>query len=189
MSQRLNYFHTIHKAIRRQLFLLSIDLGAANFDSRSEVESLQVRFENLKGYLDRHAAHEDHYFMAFFEQKIPHLTQVFKHEHEAQEVSLGKMAASFEAILKNQDTDNTDAGYRLYLQFNDFTASYCQHLDREETQIMPALWACCTDEELLKPYLSLLSSFTAEDFYETITKFWPAINAKERKMLVTPPSM
>ncbi|MBS0286074.1 MAG: hemerythrin domain-containing protein [Proteobacteria bacterium] len=189
MSKRINYFQTIHKAIRRLLFLLSIDLGAVDMSDLDEVKVLYERFEHLKAYLESHAHHEENHIHALIKAKLPELYAVTEREHQEQEGELDKLAKSFKDLLAiNNSEQRIAAGYTLYLQFNQFVSSYCTHLWAEEGQIMPGLWQTCTDEELLKHFLSLMASFTQEEYFDSLDKFWPAINKQEKTAMVALPS-
>ncbi len=182
--ERINYYQSIHKTLRRLLFLFSIELGTADFTSDNEVLSLIVQFEKVKKYLDEHADHEDTFFHPFIHKQIPNECEQLEIEHRALEIQLEEVAKAINGILKEVSAlQRQNLGYSLYLSYNKFIASYLDHLHEEETKIMPKLWDKNEDNILLTPLKFFIENMTQEDFISSKNDFILAISPQEKASL------
>lgn len=182
--ERINYYQSIHKTLRRLLYLFSIELGTADFTCDNQIQSLIIQFEKVKKYLDDHAEHEDTFFHPFIHQQIPVECEQLETEHQALEIQLQDVAKTIYGILKEpSELQRQNLGYSLYLSYNQFIASYLEHLHQEETKIMPMLWKKNDDNTLLTPLKFFIENMTQEDFISSKNDFLHAISPQEKANL------
>ncbi len=183
-SDRVNYYQSIHKTLRRLLFLFSIELGAADMTCDAQVHSLIQQYKKVKVYLEDHAMHEDTYFHPFIQKHIPKECEDLEREHQAQDSVLQRISTLFDDVLKEKSPlQRQNLGWSLYLMVNQFIAGYLQHLEQEEAQIMPALWQKCDDKTLLEPMQVFIQSMTKEEFLSSKNDFLPAISPQEKALI------
>ncbi|MBI2792654.1 MAG: hemerythrin domain-containing protein [Gammaproteobacteria bacterium] len=184
---RVNYYQTIHKALRRLLYLFSIELGCEDMGIEENAQKLQTQFLQLKALLEEHAHHEDKYLHPFISQKLPKESNEIVKEHAEQDKHMQAIADMFTSVLAQSDIkERQHLGYQLYVLFNRFVADYIAHLDQEEAVIMPLLWQCCDDDdELMKPLQAFLASKTKQDFIDSLDYMLPAMNPQERELMLS----
>ncbi len=181
---RVNYYQSIHKTLRRLLFLFSIELGAADMTCDAQVHSLIQQYKKVKDYLESHAMHEDTYFHPFIQKHLPKECEELEKEHKTQDHSLQRISTLFDTILKETSSlQRQNLGWSLYLMVNQFIADYLQHLEQEETLIMPKLWQKCDDKQLLEPMHVFIKNMSKEDFLSSMNDFLPAISPQEKALL------
>ncbi len=181
---RVNYYQSIHKTLRRLLFLFSIELGAADMTCDEHVKSLVQHYQRVKDYLEDHAMHEESYFHPFIQKHIPKECEDLEREHQAQDLVLQRISTLFDEVLKEKSSlQRQNCGWSLYLMVNQFIAGYLQHLEQEEAHIMPALWQKCDDKTLLEPMQAFIQSMTKEDFHSSKNDFLPAISPQEKVLI------
>src|SRR5690348_12949089 len=95
---RVNYYQTIHKALRRLLYLFSIELGSEDMGMQENVEKLQTQFIQLKTLLEEHAHHEDKYLHPFIAQKLPKESEEITKDHALQDKQLQTISDMFSEL-------------------------------------------------------------------------------------------
>jgi hypothetical protein len=68
----------------------------------------------------------------------------------------------------------------FYRAWNRFVAFYFMHINREEEQVMPALWKLCTVEELAEIHKLMIINQTHEQLVEDFKMMLPNANLKEQ---------
>ena len=182
--QRINYYQTIHKTLRRLLFLFSIHLGRADFAQIMDCAALYREFNDLSALLLLHAEHEEKYFSPLINRRAPQLGQTTDDAHREQEATLTALLAEFGQLMAIDNESRLLRAQPLYLAINQFIADYLMHLHAEETVIMPQLWAHYSDAELEIPLRQLLDGMGKESFKKSLKQFLPAVNAQESKALL-----
>jgi hypothetical protein len=131
-----------------------------------------------------HAEHEDHFMQPVLEVLEPSLAEVIAVVHPELE---GQMAAL--EVLADRATD---AGvcerrlfvHRMYLGLASFTATYLQHQEFEELQVMPALAAKVGVDELLALNHAIVSSVTPDEMRRAAPLMLAAMNVEDRVELL-----
>lgn len=183
-NQRINYFQSIHKAIRRLLFLMSIELGCVDFTCNEALEKLYTQLNTLKSLLKSHAEQENSYFLSFIQQHLPQEAQEMAASHPEFEIRFEEITDLFETILKmNNPQSKLNTGYSFYVQFNHFIANYLGHLHHEEAVIMPLLWEQLDDKVLFEPLQAFLSNMSKEALQTSLSYMMPAINPQEKDQM------
>lgn len=112
---------------------------------------------------------------------MPEVCAELEKEHAIHEQKLQEIYHFFHEARQTLDpVQKQNIAWTQYLLLNRFIAEYLQHLDKEETIIMPALWEKWEDEALLQPLQTFLASMKKEDLTAAMEDFWPAINPQEK---------
>ena len=100
---------------------------------------------------------------------------------------LDELGACFGEI-KNKPADfekREDLSLEFYRAWARFTAFYLNHIDYEEENAMPSLWKLCTNDELSETFKKILVDQTPKELTDNLTLMLPAMNPKERVMILT----
>jgi hypothetical protein len=167
MTPRDDLFTNIHKALRVALFELTAQAGRTDWGDPSDVEALESTWRPIHALLDAHTSHEDRYILRILDQHDPSVTAAAGEQHRDLDDLLDHLAARFDAVLAAPDPAD---GLELYRDLARFVAAYLPHLHVEETQIMPAIWASCDDEEIAAVRTAFMAD-TAPDVMETSMRY------------------
>jgi hypothetical protein len=157
--ERDDFFTQIHKGLRKALFDVTVAAGRTDWDDAGAVESLLGTWRPLRALLDAHSEHEDTFFFALAESKLPGSTAARAAEHTALDARLGAVADAIEAAAAARDQA---LGLHAYRELSGFVGAYLPHLLEEETAVMPLLWAHCTDGELAACRGAFLAAMTPD---------------------------
>lgn len=178
--QKVDFYTLIHKAIRRRLFLVSIQIGRTDFDEEESFSELRQEILSVIQLLKEHAHHEETYFHPLIVNALPEVSLDSEHQHH--EKSLQAIESRLTEI--SLSPQKTELWLMLYSDFNIFIANYMQHLATEEL-IMPVLWQHYSQEELLKALQTMLQSFSEQYLKESMDYMLPALNFHEKSLLGT----
>jgi len=183
MTNRIDLFTLVHKGIRWWLGAVGAVLGATDFTSPGSTSALDA-VEELLAMLDAHALHEDTFIAPLLAERAPERAAAWEGEHRRL-AQLEESSRDQVATLRERGAAHASAGaagLALYRSFSRLAAEVLEHLDAEETDLMPLLWATCTDAELATVMTSFKARFGAEaaTFYRRAA---PAYAAPEREML------
>jgi hemerythrin-like domain-containing protein len=172
----LDLFREVHKGLRRALFHLCEAAGALD---RSDLEARRVfaaRFAEIDGLLTQHHGHEDGGAMAdLIEQSAPQCVQELQAGHETATEHLVALRSVVTAF-----THGHDIGDELYDRITLFVADYLGHMAFEEGQVMPALAARTTFEELVAVEIGIRSAITPVNMVVFMRWMLPAMTPDER---------
>lgn len=155
---RTDFFTRKHKSLRARLFETSDLLGRADWAEDDDVKRVQVALAALDADMSAHGKHEDAYIMPLLAQGAPDLLAAIEEEHEAdvaRRAALLRLAQEAAAAPVEQ---RVAAGLGVYRAFQRYLSGYLLHLDAEETQVMPMLWATLDEPTLA----ATLARFVAE---------------------------
>jgi hypothetical protein len=142
-----------HKGIRAELF--GVTSAAGTMDPRDEaaLSALSRRFRALTSLLDEHAAHEERYLTPLIERQSRPLAKFITHDHGALEAQLHRLGAAAEELPSKR----RETLHRFYLGVASFTSAYLGHQAAEELEVMPALAAGYTIEELVRVNAAIMA--------------------------------
>jgi hypothetical protein len=163
MTNRIDLFMLVHKGIRWWLGTVNAVLGATDFETSGSVAALEA-VDELFVALEAHALHEDTFIAPVVAAHAPERAAAWAAEHrrlEHVEAALRDHVATLRAVGPSHPTARA-TGLALYRGFNRFVAETLAHLDEEETELMPLLWATCSDAELVAIMTSFKARFGAE---------------------------
>ncbi len=81
-------------------------------------------------------------------------------------------------------TDARLATHRLYLGLAGFTSAYMVHQEFEELEVMPALSAAVSVDDLLAIDMAIIATVSPEEMVYSATLMLPAMNVEDRVELV-----
>jgi len=173
--KKVDFYGTIHKAVRRRLFTVSMQIGTTDFTNSTEVAELGAALQALIKFLRRHAEHENAHVNPLIERVAPEVD--FATEHEEQEAALDSLEQAFDEILAS--VEKLEKGAALYFRFNGFVSRYLEHLNEEEA-MMPVLWAHYTQEELGIVFMAIVKSITPVEMQDSMPYLMPSLNPQEK---------
>lgn len=157
-SSRIDLFTTVHKGLRWQMGRVLSALGAAQVSGPSSSLALD-ELEQFLVMIDEHTHHEDEMIAPLLKQHFSDLNLSWQAEHRELE--------AFETTLRKQIQEvrlsgSSNSGLSLYRAFARFASAMLDHLDKEETTLMPLLWQACSEEELGGVMKNFLQRYGAE---------------------------
>ena len=181
MTERVDPYRTVHKAVRHQLTEAVQRLSHTDWaDPAEAVDALGV----LRAALDtqaEHARHEELLYHPLLEAHVPGATAGIADEHRA----LGARIEALEATVADL-TDRAGGGgvreadgFALYLSLCRFVGAYLEHLDDEESLLKPLFWAHCTDDELAALEGQVQAMSTPEAMQVVLPHFLAALDRAE----------
>jgi hypothetical protein len=178
-------YKNIHKAIRAELFGTTVQAGQIDpADGPARVELAQ-RVNDVVDLLATHAEHEDEHAQPHIVRHVPRLAHQIESDHAAidarfpQLTSLADAAATARAgeVARQRLHD-------LYLELASFTSTYLAHQDVEERQVMPALAAAMSFDELMAVDRAIVASIPPEQLAKGLGVMIPAMNLDDRADLL-----
>lgn len=174
-------YKDIHKAIRLELF--GVTLAAGSLDPSVDAGRVELadRIAELVRLLVSHAEHEDAHLQHLVERHLP----VLAHRIESDHVALdGRMLALGSLANAAADARAGVAARRrlhvLYLELASFTSDYLAHQDLEERHVMPGLCAAIALPELLDVHQRIVGSIPPDDLATSWALMFPAQNLDDR---------
>jgi len=145
---RPNRYQPIHKALRAALFDATALVARTEFAHPAEAAAAARTVATLLDLLDGHAHHEEALVMPEVAKHAPALVAALETDHGR----LDGLQAELRALLPRTCSDVTPereaAGQLLGRALNLLVADHLRHMDREESEAMPVLWAHLTEAEL-----------------------------------------
>jgi hypothetical protein len=157
--ERDDFFTQIHKGLRKALFDVTVMAGRTDWDDGASVDALLASWRPLRALLDAHTEHEETFFFALAESKVPGSTAGRADEHLRLDELLHRVGDALETAAASRDQQT---GLHAYRALTAFVGAYLPHLLEEETAVMPLLWAQCTDGELAACRGAFLDAMTPD---------------------------
>jgi hypothetical protein len=177
MQPRVDLYGTVHKGIRTRLFDLCVELARCDFGSRSEVGIALEAYHRTVGFLREHHEHEDRHVEPALAALAPDILATVRRQHAAADAMIAELDALAAAAEGN---DPRAAGAALLARYHRFLVDYLEHMQAEETVVMPALWAKYSDQELGELRARVQGSIAPPRFAEWMEIMLPAMNLDER---------
>ena len=178
LKQRTEIFINVHKGLRRGLWGLALRIGELDWGDGGEVNSAGREFENVLLFLREHAANENDIQFPFLEERVPGATQKEREEHRDLDFRLDLLEKHWYQLLREQERE--EAGYRFYLEYNQFLSSYLDHMDREERELTEAFYRHCSDHEIDEAFKKIVARTSPQDMSVMLTYMIPAMNPSDR---------
>ncbi|HVU71486.1 MAG TPA: hypothetical protein VHE83_00860 [Mycobacteriales bacterium] len=172
-------YREVHKGLRAELFGLVTAAGALDVDDAAARARFVTRFARVDDMLGLHHGHEDG--GALDECIAKHAPHLLAPLHEAHRRFVGEIAILREIVIGLQTA--ADAA-ELYDRAIAFVVSYLGHMRFEEHEVMPALRAAATIEELFAVEMSIRTSMLPETMVLFMRAMLPAMNSDERTAML-----
>lgn len=146
---RMDIFTFIHKGIRAMLYEQGRILMQADFTNQEattrDLDSLGLCLQRLQEHGDVEEAH----VFPSMNDHTPELVNSMLDQHKSIHEKIAQVKSSASVFRDIQDMQiRIAAGDQLNREFNDLMAFYLAHMNREETEMVPATWQYLTDEML-----------------------------------------
>jgi hypothetical protein len=173
---RADVFTGVHKGLRKALFGLALQAGAADAGSAEEMGGLAGKAREVFHFLEHHALNEDRFLVPMMEGKaMPHGAEM-RYDHGVLEEALKDLRARASALARSPASL-----HGFYLALNRFIADYLRHIDEEETVVMPALHEALTDEDLAGFSRQSVAATAPQDQAMMLSHMFPAMSPQELK--------
>jgi hypothetical protein len=179
-SVALDLYRDIHKAIRSELFAVTVEAGSLDPAQGIARAALATHVGDVVELLVSHAEHEDTAIQPVLEQHLPDLAERVEVDHltlEARMDDLRAMAAEAATLATPEPGLRV---HRLYLALAAFTSDYLEHQDVEERVIMPALEQAVGVEAVVGIHQAILAAIPPDEMAATLALMLPAMNLDNR---------
>jgi hypothetical protein len=177
-------YREIHKALRFALFGITVMAGAADPSDQASLDQLAQEWVRVTTVLNGHHDHEDTFCDPLIQDHAPDLRDELEDAHRASTATIARLAKLFGEVSHS----GASAGFslpRIYRELSDFTAIYLDHLRFEEDQVMPALNAALSNDELAQVTMAIRMSVPPQEMCVFIRYMAPSMNLFERaEMLI-----
>jgi iron-sulfur cluster repair protein YtfE (RIC family) len=145
---RPNRYQPIHKALRAALFDATVLVARTEFADPDEATVAARTVATVLDVLDSHARHEEELVMPVAARHAPALVAALERDHGRLEGLQAELRALLPRTCSEVTAEREAAGQLLGRALTLLVADHLRHMDREETEAMPVLWAHLTEEEL-----------------------------------------
>jgi hemerythrin-like domain-containing protein len=174
-------YREIHKALRFALFEVTVMAGATDPTDQSSLDRLTREWADVRMVLEGHHSHEDRFCDPLIQVHAADLREELELAHQATNVAIADLTKSIDGLASESGTSL--AG--LYRELSDFTATYMGHLQFEEEQVMPALNATLSNDELADVTTAIRMSVPPPEMCVFIRYMAPSMNPQERAEMLT----
>jgi hypothetical protein len=177
----MDLYRDIHKAIRSELFDLTLTAGRTDPSDATARHALAAHVADVASLLIEHAEHEDDAIQPVLEKELPDLADGIEHDHhtlEARIEGLRDMAAT--DIVSPPTGGERRSLHRLYIELASFTSAYLAHQDVEERVVMPALQTAVGVEQCVAIHGAIVGPMPPEQLIRSVALMLPAMNIDDR---------
>lgn len=183
-ESRHNFYHAIHKALRLGHCRMMPVLGALDYRDRARTEAVMAELRSLLAVGRGHLDGENREIHAALEQRAPGASAHAADDHDGHEASFAELEAMIAAIEQAPVAGRELLGRRLYRRYAVFAAHDLEHMHAEETELLAALHAAFTDDELRAIEGRIIAAVPPQKMAAVMTLMVPALNHGERVELI-----
>jgi hypothetical protein len=154
--------------------------GCADSASDEEIGAVRRAVDEVSFVLRGHHGHERDFVDQLIAQHAPGLRARVEAAHEASDAALDVIEALVTRLVAESAAGRNSLLHRLYLELAAFAATYLEHLDTEERDVMPALNAAMSRDELMRLTDALRGSIPPPEMCRFMQSMLPAMNVSER---------
>jgi hypothetical protein len=158
--------------------------GAADPSDQASLDQLAQEWVRVTTVLNGHHDHEDRFCDPLIQRQAPDLRDQLEDAHRVSTATIARLTKLFGEL----SSLSASAGFslaRIYSELSDFTATYLGHLRFEEEQVMPALNAGLSNDELAGVTMAIRMSVPPPEMCVFIRYMAPSMNLLERaEMLI-----
>lgn len=181
---RYDFYRAIHKAVRLGHCRMLPSLGALDYRDREQTDIVLADLRNLLAVGRGHLEGENREIHAALEQRAPGASAHAADEHEEHERSFAEIEGLIALIEQAPLSERGPIGQRLYRRYAVFVAHDLEHMDIEETELLPALHAAFTDDELKAMEGRIVAAVPPQKMTAVLALMAPALNHGERVELI-----
>lgn len=176
---RFNIYRFIHKALRAFMADTLLRVGRMDIDDPDEVGATMGQLYELLHFCRAHVAHENTFLHPAMEAREPGSASRIAGEHQHHQDDIALLLGSIEIFYANSGDRSTDAA-RMYDHLAVFVGGNFEHMDYEEREHNPVLWAHYSDAELIAIHAALVASTTPDENACALRWMITALNQAER---------
>jgi Hemerythrin HHE cation binding domain len=181
----VDIYRDIHKGIRGELFGVTSAAGAVDPGDHAAVGVVGARWGNLVKLLVTHAEHEERFVQPVIEQIAPSYAEQILVTHRELEDEMAQLEVLADRAADACAERSRKLTHRLYLGLASFTAAYLQHQEFEEFEVMVALSANVSPEELRAIDDAIVASIPPEEMAQSLMIMLPAMNIEDQFELIS----
>lgn len=178
-AARHDLYAHIHKGLRACMSHLLVRLGRLDADDAAEVDELRGEIAALLAIARSHVEHEERFIHPVLRERAPGSSDLVAGEHGQHLEAIAALEARLPTLA-----GRPEAVAALYREFGAFVAENLEHMQHEETAHNAALWASCSDAELLAIEQRIVASLTPAEHAFTARWMLPHMNPAERAGLL-----
>jgi hypothetical protein len=181
---RTDLYTTIHKAIRSEIFETTRAVARADFAEVDDAGRAAAAIRRLVGFLDEHALHEDEVLMPELARAAPELHAALEADHVRVDGLHRDLVTTTARLEGATQAERLALGQRLHERIVRLATEQLRHMDREEQEAQPVLWARFSDAELEALHGRIVGSIPPARMAEWLTVILPAVSVPERAVLL-----
>jgi hypothetical protein len=174
---RLDLYGSVHKAQRARLFALVVEAGRTDPQDEAAAAVVAGAARAIAAELHEHGTHEDEFIHPLLQRYEPELARSLADEHRNLDAALAELARAG----ARREPAGVGTLYRVACRF---TLTYLAHLEREESESMPALWAQASDDELAGVLIDFHGSRTELENVTSMLGQLPTLTPQEAAGMV-----
>jgi len=182
---RPNRYQPIHKALRAALFDATTLVARTEFADQGEASIAARTVATLLDLLDAHAQHEERFVMPEIARHAPALVATLEVDHGRLEGLQAELRALLPRTCSDVGPEREAAGQLLGRALTLLVADHLRHMDREETEAMPVLWAHFAETELDAMDGRIRATIPPEQLPVMLRLMLPAMSTPERVRLLS----
>lgn len=173
-------YRDIHKAIRAELFDVTLAAGRLDPSDRVARVAHATRVREVVQFLVSHAEHEDRHIEPALRAVAPALAEEIHVDHAALDATMGDLIDVADLVFAEGRHDARAAVHELYLALGDFTARYLRHQSVEERTVMPRLFDALGFDAVLAVHRTILADVPPDEMGAALAVMLPSINVDDR---------
>jgi AhpD family alkylhydroperoxidase len=190
MTANEDLFTPVHKGLRAMLYDLARRMQTTDFSDAAATSALVADLEHdfavaqtagcVLCVLNHHAQDEEE---GVFPQASKHaaqlVTELTSDHRELNRREYAIAASAHQLMQMARSEDRIQAGIQLNQAANDLFAAYFKHMNREETDLVPAMKEAFTDEQLAGMRASIMGKMPPDRLFALLGWMLPSLNATE----------
>lgn len=174
-----------HKYITFVMNELDNKIGKADFRDAEQTKKIMDDLSSVVNLLFFHAKHEDEKIHVLLKK---HNSVIFKEtesDHRNHEIVFNSLKEQLSNLSHaKSDKEKIDCGYHFHLSYRKFIAENLEHINREETLLMPELSRLCTKEDLESIDYPVYQIMTSEELIGMLKALFPVLNPDDKEYFI-----
>jgi hypothetical protein len=177
MQDRIDLYTPIHKAYRAFMSDTLVRVGRIDVDDPADFEATLGQVAALLSSLRHHARHEDEHIHPLLAVDGDEPASAIEHTRQMRKVAAMEVLVA--QVRRAQPADREALVRQLYRRLGGLVAHHFEHMLDEELDNNAALWARCTDAQLIAAHEALVASIEPRVFMEIMGWMLPALSPRE----------
>lgn len=146
---RQDIFTFIHKGLRSLIYEQGKKLMQTDFADEPSLKKSLDELEHSIKWFEAHGKDEDEYIFPALREFAPVLIDDFIAQHQEIHKYTAELRSLVTSIRQMHSVeDRIQAGIELNRAYNRLAARYLNHMNREESEVLPVTWQYLTDEKI-----------------------------------------